>query len=180
MKLSKILSEAAFNTKFEKLRWENKNGVFAARGKIDDDEFELTIEPNSYTVLDEEYTYLNVGFSRILETGPTENLISMNKDQSRAFGAIKNGLEGQVKALDSKYDINAIVMLVKSGEEKRLGIYRRMLTSKINGFTDWTGFRLEITMPSGTALVGMKEHLSPEILKALKSKIESYGKHLDR
>ena len=110
------------------------------------------------------------------EDGPTEKLIKTGKDQSRVFGAIKNALVDKVTELGEKFEIDAIVMLIVAGEEKRSTMYNHLLTSKLHGFTQWTGFRAEIKMPQGTALVGMKKQLGKEEFAALKAEIESHGK----
>ena len=120
----------AYDSRFSSVQWQEIDGSQIAHVELDGEKFELLVEPATFKVDGKELTWLNIAFARDIDGKFSTELIGSTSNASAVIGTVSNALKDKIKELDSKFDIKAIGLAVRSGEEKRLATYKRFITSK--------------------------------------------------
>lgn len=165
------------NTVFDSLNWaRGESDEFIGTGTLDETRIKLLLEPSITRTDHKHYVWLNVAFARQLDDDSfTEDLLGKTSNASRVIGAIANALKSKINQLDKKYEIDAIVFLVKTGEEKRMHVYTRKMARHL--MSPWD-YRAEIKSLRGLASVVAKRALPPDELNFLKNQLDAHGKTL--
>lgn len=168
----------AFNASFDFIEWEKFNDSMIAKAKIGDDEFRLYIEPSTFSFDGSQKIWVNVAFARVINGSVTQELINTGSNQSVQIGSIVNALRKKISELSKNFTIDAIVLIVEAGQEKRISLYKKILLSKIYGLRPWQ-YRFSINWFGGTALVATEKLLSSDEREALEKEITSRRKMID-
>ena len=167
----------AYDSRFSSVQWQEIDGSQIAHVELDGEKFELLVEPATFKVDGKELTWLNIAFARDIDGKFSTELIGSTSNASAVIGTVSNALKDKIKELDSKFDIKAIGLAVRSGEEKRLATYKRFITSKIYGLVPWT-LGAKVQFEGGTILVATKEKLTTVEYDALNKETAKHGKAL--
>jgi hypothetical protein len=177
------LVNESFDTKFDSLNWTLNDSTFTANAILDDDEFKLYIQVYEYAFADKDgdpdgvaKCWLNVAFSRVLNGRETEELLNVG-NQSRQLGAVINALVDKLKELTTEYQIDAIVLMARAGEEKRMSLYQRIANFSKIGLHAWR-LLCNVSWAGYTALVLSEHQLNDSEFSALKLDLERRGKIL--
>ena len=167
----------AFDTNFDSIDWVIEDGSYIGNGKLDNDEFILHIEPTFSKIGDLDKSWLNIAFARLVDGKPSEEILNIG-NQSRQFGAIIKALSAKTLELTNKFHIDALVFIVKKGEEKRLSLYKRLAAAGRLGLHNWR-LRFSTEWDYGYALVLSEKVLSTQEESLLKTSIEESGKQIN-
>lgn len=165
----------ALDSRFEEIHWTEYNGIFIGSAELDDEKFKLFIEPSNFITSNNKYTFLNIAFAREIQGIFSQDLLKDTKNTTKVFGSVMNGIGDKIKELDKKYKIDAVVALVKEGEEKRLSLYRRLMSNPLSFLKGWK-LELEIKFSNGHAIIGTKHKLSKEVMSDLVTELNLHGK----
>lgn len=167
----------AFDTRFPSVTWKESNGMYYAQEMLKGEQFEMLIEPAQFEVNGEQIVWLNIAFAREIDGEMTTDLIGKNENTSAIFGAISNALKDKIKELDSNFEIQAIGLGVRAGEEKRIPIYKRFVSSMVYGLNEWS-YAFQVKMNIATMIIATRKKLTPDEVAALKREVEKHGKAL--
>jgi hypothetical protein len=171
-----IVINEAFDSKFQKITWKQEGVKFTADAELDGEEFRLIIETLAFKTSASRHTWLNLAFARIVNGEATQELISTGKNQSKVFGSVLNGLKDKVQAIDNEYQIDALVLIVANGEEKRLSLYEKMLTHASLFGLGWK-LSLRVKLSNSIALVATNK-IDKQLQNAVVIELKDRGKPL--
>jgi len=165
----------AFNTNFTSIVWNHTNTGLIATAILNNEEFELYLEPSAIVIGGVKRYWINVAFARKVDGKLKQDLFPTGSNQSKQLGTVINALNKKLRELVSEFEIDAVVFTIKRGQEKRIPLYKRIMLSKIYGIKPWQ-YRFSIDWDEGTALVATKEDLDGQFLETLKLEITSLAK----
>jgi hypothetical protein len=132
--------------------------------------FGLYIEPSVTIINGSKRYWVNVAFSRKVDGEFKQDLFPTGQNQSLQLGAVINALNRKLRELVSEFEIDAVVFTIKSGEEKRIPLYKRIMLSKIYGIKPWQ-YRFSIELKNGTALIATEKDLGRQFIDVMKQEI---------
>lgn len=161
MRIDSLLSIAlnlneALDTRFEECsEWKLDGHVMSCIGKLGEDEFIMKIDVIQLSDADgfiDNSVTLNLRFAKIMDGAETEQLFLDRANRNRVIGAISNVIRDKVRELDSKFNIDFIVMFVRAGEERRISVYTAFVDSSLYGIRPWRKVK-NVTSDDGTFIV---------------------------
>lgn len=160
-----------FDSRFTSMSdWVEDGDTMTLRGSLLDEELEVKIELRMYEGL----VWANIAFARKMDNGTyTQELVGTGKHQSSIFGAVRSVVIDKLKELESRVKISALVAMVVSGEERRVGFYDRLLSSTLSRIQGWGTSTVEIKVASGTALVAFAKHLDADSIKKITTSLRT-------
>jgi hypothetical protein len=161
-----------FNTDFASINWKNTDTGLIGSAILDEEEFELYLQPSMFVLNGIQKNWVNVAFSRKVDGVLKQDLFSTGSNQSRQLGAVIKALNRKLRELVSEFEIDAVVFTVEKGQEKRISIYKQIMLSKIYGIRPWQ-YRFSIEWDRGTALIATERDLAPQFIDAMKQEITS-------
>ena len=164
-------------TRFDKLIWKhtNLNGVNAliGIGQLNKETFELYIEPRVFTFNNKTFNFLNLGFAKIIDGIPTQELQHNSTSPSAVIGAVKGALWDKVK----EYEFDALTLIAATDIKKRMRAYNHIARS------GWANKNLQ-TILSNVKLADGSEAivlLTPKLAKSgILPEFEKYLASLDK
>jgi hypothetical protein len=146
--------------------WTRRDGSDIGKIIIDGEEFEIFLDPHTYTLEGDEHNFINVGFRKVVNGKASEELALTSKNTSRIIGAIAHAIIDKV----SEYDTDAIVFAASDHVEKRMSIYNRVVNRL--WMREWVDKEVIKDVPSGGAgkltVIAHKDRVSPEAIEKIK------------
>ena len=182
MKLREIFKNAinineAWDTKFDEIEWFTTPSGYAAKARRDNDLFELYLDSYTYTAGSRVYNWVNIAVSRFVNSEKRQDILGLPVNQSKNIGCVINGLRDGMKKYVGSDTIDAIVFMVKPGEERRVSIYEKLLHSNILRLSSWKVFK-KVESQHGTFLIAIQSGMTKDERDGLEAQILSHGKIL--
>lgn len=108
-----------FDTHVPVDRWFYRDGTLVGQLDVDGENFEILLEPGSYRLNSEQYSYINVAFEKVVNGVSTRELQFNSKNASSIVGAIANALKDKLE----EFQYDAVVLGAADNIEKRMRIY---------------------------------------------------------
>lgn len=105
----------SMNTKIPVDSWKQEGNELHGFIEIDSEIFRIELQPITY----QEYNAINVGFSKIVDDHPTQEIIVTSKNASKVIGAVANAIMDKL----NEFTYDAIVFIAASAVDQRMRIY---------------------------------------------------------
>lgn len=99
----------AFNTNFTSIIWNQTATGLIGTASLDDEEFELYLEPSAIMISGLKRYWINVAFARKVDGELKQDLFPTGSSQSKQLGAVINALNRKLRELVSQFKIDAVV-----------------------------------------------------------------------
>lgn len=105
----------SMNTSIPVDSWKQEGKNLYSYINIDDEIFRIEFEPISY----QEYNAINIGFSKIVNDHPSQEIVLQSKNASRIIGAITTAMFDKLS--DFSYD--AVIFIARDNVTQRMRVY---------------------------------------------------------
>lgn len=168
----------SMNARFDALKWtrEGKQS-FVATGTFRDETLNLAIDLQTFKTSTRRYTVAHLAFERLIDGNPYAGVLKLNKNTFLILGALANAFKEQLKKLSAAVDIDAVYCVVLPGEEKKLPLFRRLLSGKLIGLALRTTHIIK--SEHATVVASTDKQLSDEDWAALEARLMDLGKTVD-
>lgn len=152
MKLNEIFSSTV------NLTWKNESDSLSlAEFDIDDKHYECFIEAGTYKFEDKDLSFLNVGFSRIINSEKQFDLTLDTQDSIKVLGAVINGISKKAE----EYHADAIMLSAVDNVEKRMRIYQWIARKFSTKYGTWVK---SIKVPNGEVTLLISSSLAQSLV----------------
>lgn len=149
MKLFEVCINEVFDTKVPVENWRQQGNNIIGNINIDNEQFQIIIEVQHYTFQNNNFNFLNVAFTKIVNGKPSQVLTITSKNSTKILGAIYNAIADKIKELSIDYEIDAIVFVARDNVDKRMSVYNRMTSTMFNPFLI---YKTDISLPKGARM----------------------------
>jgi hypothetical protein len=116
----------SLETRFDDEAWSQVGDKQVGQGYLGDEEFEVYLEPGTFTIDDFEYSLINASFAKIIDGKPSEELTLTGKSASKIVGAVANALVDRVQL----YGMDAVIFFANDNVEDRMRVYNKVAERK--------------------------------------------------
>lgn len=147
-------------------KWERDGEDLVGTLTVNDETYQIKLEPLTYTTPGLHKTALNVTFAKLINGVPSENLTFDNKSASKVLGAVINGVFDVLPNM--KYD--ALVFAATDNVDKRMRIHNKAADRVMRKFPKF-GVIKNVKFDHGEATVLLPPEVAQTELELLRQHI---------
>lgn len=145
---------------------QDSDNLVIAKFEIDEKYYECFIEAGTYTFDNKELSFLNVGFSRIIDGENKFDVTLDTQNSIKVIGSVINGVSRKIK----EFEADAIMLSADDNVEKRMKIYQYIARNFSTIFGTWIK---SIKTPNGEVTLLISSELDDNLVMNVKKFIES-------
>jgi len=167
MILRELLSLNEIFTSTVNLSWKQiSKSTTIAEFEVDEKAYECFIEAGTYEFNDHKLTFLNIGFSRILNGEKFFDLTLDTQNAVKVLGAIINGVSKKI----DEYDADAIMLSAVDNVNQRMNIYKWIARKFSSKFGVWIK---SVKVPNGEVTLLISSKLDKELVNKFIEHVKS-------
>lgn len=197
MKINEIVEFSEFidimeslNTKFDHISWSMIGQVALGIGQIDDNIYEIRMEPGAIPIGNRSYRFMNIAFSLMIDNQSTTTFQNKSHNSSRVFGAISNAINDELPKIIKANSVDFLVFAAKNDfdtdgniiktADRKIKSYTAMVRSNLHGLSNWSAVLGNLKLKDGAeAIIAMRRKPTPIEWQTIQNYFINKGKSID-